>query len=95
MLWFLATFSLGFGLLAGARRRWRRPVTGRVPLPCAGEVLRMQSAFYCVTMRNFVTPEMRDVARDTAVAMARDYPGTVTLALDGGFLWAGCRCGRI
>lgn len=84
MFGLLATFGLGFGLLWGAAQV-AAPLGGRVPLPCGGEVLRMQSAFYCVTMRNFVTPEMRDVARDTAVAMARDYPGTVTLALDGGF----------
>ena len=80
----LATFGLIFGLLSGGAQVVA-PHLGRVPLPCGGEVLRMQSAFYCVTLRNFVTPEMRDVARDTAAAMARDYPGTVTLALDGGF----------
>lgn len=61
------------------------PLFGRVPLPCFGAPLRMQSAFYCVTMRNFVTPEMATVARDAAAQVARAYPGSVTLALDGGF----------
>jgi hypothetical protein len=36
-------------------------------------------------MRNFVTPEMRSVAEDAAVRVAAAFPGTVTLALDGGF----------
>ena len=84
MAGFLSAFMLGYGLLLGGAQL-AAPWLGRVPLPCGGEVLRMQSAFYCVTMRNFVTPELRDVARDTAVAMARDFPGTVTLALDGGY----------
>ena len=61
------------------------PTLGRVPLPCRGEPLRMQSALYCVMMRNYVTPELADVARSAAVRIAADQPGSVTLALDGGF----------
>jgi hypothetical protein len=61
------------------------PVFGRVPVPCAGEVLRTQSWLYCALLRNFVTPEMLAVAQDAAAEVARRYPGTVTLALDGGF----------
>lgn len=60
------------------------PLTGRVALPCWGDPLRSQSVFYCVLLRNFVTPEVRDVAQDAAAAVAAHYPGTVTLALDGG-----------
>ncbi|WP_151718597.1 hypothetical protein [Gemmobacter serpentinus] len=61
------------------------PLLGREPLPCQGDVLHMQSAFYCVAMRNFVAPDLADLARDAAQRVADDYPGTVTLALDGGF----------
>lgn len=61
------------------------PALGRTPLPCWGETLRMQSPVYCVLMRNYVTPEMADVARDAARSVATQYPGTVTLALDGNF----------
>ncbi len=61
------------------------PLAGRQPLPCFGEPLRMQSAFYCVAMRNFVTPELAAVAQDAAERVAAGFPGTVTLALDGSF----------
>lgn len=61
------------------------PLAGRVPLPCTGEPLRMRSAFYCLTLRNFVTPDLASVAQDAAARVAADHPGTVTLALDGGF----------
>lgn len=61
------------------------PFSGRVALPCFGEPLRMQSPAYCLLMRNYVTPELAAVAHDAADRMAKDYPGTVTLALDGGF----------
>ncbi|MFZ1469760.1 MAG: hypothetical protein WAT09_12395 [Paracoccaceae bacterium] len=81
---FVSAFILAYGLLFGAVQVLA-PQLGRVPLPCTGTVLRMQSPLYCLTLRNFVTTEMRDLARDTAATMARDYPGTVTLALDGGY----------
>ena len=61
------------------------PFAGREPLPCTGVPLRMQSPFYCVAMRNFVSPELADLARDAAAKVDAAYPGTVTLALDGGF----------
>ena len=61
------------------------PLTGRVALPCFGAPLRAQSPVYCALMRNFVTPELRAVANTAAERMAVEYPGTVTLALDGGF----------
>lgn len=61
------------------------PFAGRVPLPCTGEPLRMQSPLYCVMLRHFVTPDLAAVAQDAARAVATEYPGTVTLALDGSF----------
>jgi hypothetical protein len=62
------------------------PQFGRVALPCGvAEPLRMQSAFYCVALRNFVAPEMKDAAIDAATQVSSAFPGTVTLALDGSF----------
>jgi hypothetical protein len=61
------------------------PLAGRVALPCKGDTLRMQSPLYCATLRNFVTPELASVAEVAAARVADAYPGTVTLALDGGF----------
>ncbi len=57
----------------------------RTALPCFGEPLRMQSPLYCALNRHYVTPELADVAEDAAAQMAATQPGTVTLALDGGF----------
>lgn len=79
-----AVFVLTYALIWGAAQL-AAPQLGRVPLPCRGEPLRMQSAFYCIAMRNFVGPELRDVAQQAAERVARDHPGTVTLALDGNF----------
>lgn len=61
------------------------PAFGRVPLPCTGEVLRMQSPLYCAMLRHFVVPDLAQVAQDAAETVARSHPGTVTLALDAGF----------
>lgn len=80
----LLAFVAFYALLLGVAQV-TAPLLGRVPLPCGGEPLRMQSVLYCVTMRNFVTPDMAAVALDAAARVAGDYPGTVTLALDGGF----------
>lgn len=62
------------------------PMTGRVALPCLpGGALQSQSVLFCALNRNYVTPELAQVARDTATEMARRHPGTVTLTLDAGF----------
>ncbi|WP_236626258.1 hypothetical protein [Actibacterium mucosum] len=61
------------------------PTYGRVALPCFGDALRSQSPAYCLMMRNFVVPELRHVAQDTAQNANAAFPGTVTLTLDGGF----------
>ena len=80
----LLVFLLAYAVLWGGAQVIA-PVFGRVPVPCSGEVLREQSWLYCVMLRNFVTPEVAAVAHDAAEAVAREYPGTVTLALDGSF----------
>jgi len=35
--------------------------------------------------RNYVTPDMRDLAKALATHMDKEFPGTVTVALDGNF----------
>lgn len=78
------TFPLAYAAL-WALAVLAAPAFGRVALPCGGEPLRMQSPLYCLALRHFVVPEMAEVARDVAESMAQEWPGTVTLALDGGF----------
>lgn len=81
--WRWCVFGLAYGALWVAAMLVA-PMTGRQALPCFGDTLRMQSAFYCATLRHFVTPELAQVAQDAAEVVAREFPGTVTLALDGG-----------
>lgn len=84
--------ALGFPLIYGCLwllTVWTAPLAGREPLPCFGETLRMQSPFYCVTLRHFVDQEMAQVATRAAGAVKAQYPDTVTLALDGGFAFTG------
>lgn len=61
------------------------PLFGRVPLPCFGETLSIQSPLYCALNRQYVTPATRDVAQTLANRMAVAHPGTQTRALDGNF----------
>ena len=70
---------------------WLAPMTGRVALSCTGSgPLQVQSWVFCLTNRTYVTPELRAVAVDLAAHMAAEYPGTVTLALDGNLpFWDG------
>lgn len=87
-LWFRRrwlAFPVAYAVLWGAATLAAPHLSGRVPLPCFGEPLRAQSPLYCLMLRNFVTPALRDVAQDAAARMAADHPGTVTLALDGNF----------
>lgn len=74
-------FALAYGAVWGGVQV-AAPALGREALPCFGDELRMQSPLYCGLMRNFVTPELAQVARDAAARVAADYPGTVTLTLD-------------
>lgn len=82
--WRLVAFVLAYAALWGMAQV-TAGLAGRVALPCTGEPLRMQSPLYCVALRNFVTPEVAGIAQDAAATMAAAHPGTVTLALDGGF----------
>gem|GEM_PF-1088889 len=59
------------------------PQLGRVALPCSVNVLRSQSLLYCAAQRNYVTPELLDVANAAAERVNEAYPGTVTLTFDG------------
>jgi hypothetical protein len=61
------------------------PALGRTSIACFGTELRMQSPLYCLLMRNYVAPELLDVAQAAASTVAQNYPGTITLALDGSF----------
>ena len=86
--WPLVAFAVIYtGVWAGVQVT--APLLGRVPVPCRGEVLREQSVLYCALMRNFVVPELKAVAEGAAARVAAEHPGTVTLALDGGFPFAG------
>jgi hypothetical protein len=75
------TFALAYTALWAAAYT----LSPRTALPCFGEPLRMQSPLYCALNRHYVTPELAQVATDAATHMAATQPGTVTLALDGGF----------
>lgn len=64
------------------------PSFGRVPLPCIagdGERLAAQSPLYCILNRNYVVPELRDLAMALAGHVDAEFPGTTTLVLDAGF----------
>lgn len=81
----LLVFVAAYAALTGAAHV-TAPQFGRVALPCTGDgPLRMQSWVYCALNRHYVTPEMASVADDLAAHMNRQFPGTVTLALDANF----------
>ncbi len=64
------------------------PLFGRTALPCLitdTAKLAMQSPFYCVLNRHYVTPKLKRVAQNLANYMDKEFPGTVTLALDANF----------
>ncbi|WP_244462780.1 penicillin-insensitive murein endopeptidase [Phaeobacter gallaeciensis] len=71
--------------------QYTAPVFGRTPLSCFGSGnLQVQSWFYCALNRTYVSPALLEVLQDNADAVAREYPGTVTLVLDGNFpFWDG------
>lgn len=80
----LAFVAIYAGLSIGAL--FLAPLAGRQPLSCLNNgPLQVQSWFYCVSNRTYVTPELKAVTEDLAAHMAARHPGTVTLALDGGF----------
>lgn len=47
--------------------------------------LVVRSPIYCLLNRNYATPRMRDLATALAEHMDKEFPGTVTVALDGNF----------
>lgn len=57
---------------------------GRVPLPCLGGTLRAAPAL-CVLNRTYVDQRLADLANALANDVARQHPGTITIALDGNF----------
>jgi len=64
------------------------PIFGRVPLSCvagAADRFVVRSPIYCLLNRNYVTPDVRDLAKALAAHMDREFPGTVTVALDANF----------
>lgn len=64
------------------------PMFGRVPLSClsgAADRLVVRSPIYCALNRNYVTPEVRDLAKALAAHMDQQFPGTITVALDANF----------
>ncbi len=81
----LVVFTAAYAVLA-VSALWVAPLSGRVPLSCAGDgPLKVQSWFYCVLNRNYVTPETKAVLTDVAAAVDQAYPGTKTLVLDANF----------
>lgn len=78
-------FGLGFALVLAAS--WGGGAVGALPRVALGmsapEALHVPR-LYRWTGRDFVTPKMRAVAQDLARHMADSYPGTITVALDGG-----------
>lgn len=81
----LLAFLAIYALLWGVAHLFAPYLWGRVALPCTGGPLRAQSFVSCVALRNFATPELAEVAQDAAARMASEFPGTITLALDGSF----------
>lgn len=65
---------------------WIAPLFGRVALSCMDRgPLQVQSWMYCALNRNYVTPELAAVLTDTADAIDRQFPDSVTLVLDANF----------
>lgn len=81
----LLAFVLGYALLWAAALVMA-PLFGRVPLSCTTDgPLQMRSWVFCLTNRNYMTPELRDALTDTATALNQDYPGTPLQVLDASF----------
>ncbi|MBK4216535.1 hypothetical protein JJJ17_11415 [Paracoccus caeni] len=87
-LWFRRRFLAfaGIYLCLMLAAQIAAPAFGRVAMQCGGDgPLRMQSWFYCLTNRNYVTPPLAETVTDLARDLDRARPGTVTLVLDGNF----------
>ncbi|MGZ2380772.1 hypothetical protein EHI44_28135 [Rhizobium leguminosarum] len=87
---FLAKLTIFLLCYAGATlaASLAAPIFGRVPLSCvagAEDRLMVRSPIYCLLNRNYVTPDVRDLAKALAAHMDKEFPGTITVALDGNF----------
>jgi hypothetical protein len=56
-------------------------MSGRVPLPCMGEPLRVLPVL-CALNRHYVEPKLLTLANALAADTATRFPGTITIALD-------------
>ena len=66
-------------------------LSGRVRLPCQHDprsALRPASQAFCLLNRNYVTPELRDLASTLAANLRADKAATTLYYLDGGFPFA-------
>ncbi len=61
------------------------PLFGRVPLPMAHPQLKPLTIITVLLNRHYVRQPLREVALQTAGAMAAKFPGTITHYLDAGF----------
>ncbi|WP_417453065.1 hypothetical protein [Kiloniella sp.] len=64
------------------------PQFGRVAIPCFSdqtEKIVVQSPFYCVLNRHYVSPKLLEVGNALAANIDAQFPGTQTLALDANF----------
>lgn len=65
---------------------WVAPMFGRVPLACgANAPMSVHSWLFCLTNRNYVTPDLRDVLNDLSQSLDKAYPGIRTRVLDASF----------
>lgn len=81
----LVAFVVAYGVLVFAAT-FVAPVFGRVAVGCGGDgALVVRSWVYCLTNRNYVSPQAKTVLEDLAAGMARRFPGTKTVVLDANF----------
>lgn len=75
---FLTLYAvINFLLVPQIAQRWNK-----VPLPVFSENLRPHRLAYALLNRHYVTPQMRSTLLETAAAMQKKFPGTVTYYLD-------------
>jgi len=84
---FIFLFTAGYGV-ASIGAQYGASRYGRVPLPCfktETAVLAMQSPLFCILNRHYVRKDLARIATDLGNHINEEFPGTVTLALDGNF----------
>lgn len=81
-LLFIVTYGAAWAAAQVLAPNW-----GRVAIPCANVPTTQirTPLLYCALLRNFVAPDVRDHGDALAQAVDDAFPGSVTLALDGGF----------